>query len=291
MKSAPIPTDFGLLLLRPQRLISLWDMIQFSYHEFQMPYDIVSCGRDKFGKLAAESGQQGKLSQAQKDKLLSRLSEAKNICDKLECALSLEIIRQIEFDYSRPDRFPFCHEVSTTLIHLLNCMGTEMSELHFAFIPKEKAGLFEQGELFGPDVNNAFPEAQDEIKDAGNCIAADLNTAAVFHLMRAAEHGLRSLAIHLKVKIKGQLDYAEWGTVLARIDDKLTAIERKPRGKKKSEELEFYRLIQSECKALKDVWRNNVMHTRGRYNHKEATGVLQRVQDFLVRLAGRVKEP
>jgi hypothetical protein len=266
-------------------------MIQFSYNEFQLPYDLVTWGRNKFGQLAAQSSQQGKLSQAQKDKLLNTLSEAKQTCDKLECALSLEIIRQIEFDYSRPDRFPFYHEASTALIQLLNCMGTEISERHFAFIPKEKARFFEQGRLFGPDVNYAFPEAQDEIRDAGNCIAADLNTAAVFHLMRAAEHGLRSLAKHLKVKIKGQLDYADWGTVLARMDDKLTAIERKPRGKKKSEELEFYRLIQSECKALKDVWRNNVMHTRGRYNHKEATGVLQRVQDFLVRLAGRVKEP
>ena len=38
------------------------------------------------------------------------------------------------------------------------------------------------------------------IKAAGNCIAADLNTAAVYHLMCVIEIGIRDLARLLKVK-------------------------------------------------------------------------------------------
>ena len=67
-------------------------------------------------------------------------------------------------------------------------------------------------------------------------------------------------------------------------------MQNKPRGKKKSEELAFYRLTESELNTLKDVWRNNVMHTRGRYNQAESLGVYIRVQEFMERLAGRVKE-
>src|SRR5208282_2687692 len=64
---------------------------------------------------------------------------------------------------------------------------------HFIYIPSAKTKFFEPLELFGNKVYQNFKSARTEIKDAGNCLAADLNTAAVFHLMRASEFGLRAL--------------------------------------------------------------------------------------------------
>jgi hypothetical protein len=120
-------------------------------------------------------------------------------------------------------------------------------------------------------------------------LAADLDTAAVFHLMLVAEFGLRALAKHLKVKIKRDLEYADWDEVIRGIQAKLDSIKH-PRGKKRQAELEFYRPLLSECSEFKDVWRNNIMHARRRYIHHEALGVFNRVSDFMCRLATRVSE-
>ena len=166
----------------------------------------------------------------------------------------------------------------------------EAGGIQFAFIPADKVEYFEQHDLFGEGVSSAFPSAQPEIKDAGNCLAADLYTAAVFHLMRAAEHGLRALARHLRVKMSVQLEYACWEEVIRAIDKKLVVLRTKSRGKKKSEALEFYRLTLSECEMMKDVWRNPVAHARRRYNEVEAISVCSRVRDFMQRLSERVKE-
>ena len=108
--------------------------------------------------------------------------------------------------------------------------------------------------------------------------------------MRTAEYGLRSLARHLKVKLKKHpIEYAEWGTLAVSISAKIDSLPS-GRGKKKDDDLEFYRGSLSECLFLKDVWRNRVMHTRARYNHSDALGVFLHVKEFMTRLASRVAE-
>ncbi|HZQ47853.1 MAG TPA: hypothetical protein VFC07_12620, partial [Verrucomicrobiae bacterium] len=158
---------------------------------------------------------------------------------------------------------------------------------YFAFIPSQRLIFFEKDSLFGRDVQLKFPSATNEIRDIGNCMALDLHTAAVFHCMRVVEHGLRALAIHLKVKVKYPLEFAEWGVIIKGIDRKLADLQPKARGKKKAEALEFYRLANDDCNMFKDVWRNSVMHTRGRFPEHEALGVFLRVQSFMQRLSQR----
>lgn len=153
-----------------------------------------------------------------------------------------------------------------------------------------RSNFFEQHDLFGEAVSAAFPSAQSEIKDAGNCLAADLHTAAVFHLMRAVEHGLRALARHLKVKAGQPLEYACWEQVIRAIDQRLDKIRLKTRGRKKSAELEFYGRLLMECAYFKDKWRNPVSHARDRYSEAGALDALGHVQDFMKKLAERVKE-
>jgi len=104
--------------------------------------------------------------------------------------------------------------------------------------------------------------------------------------MRAAEIGLRAFASHLRVKIHHPLEFADWGTVINGIKVKLSRLP-KPRGKKRAEALEFYHRTTDACVMLKDVWRNNVMHTRGRHSKEEALAVFDRVRSLLTALAAR----
>ncbi len=180
--------------------------------------------------------------------------------------------------------------IASEIQAVLFSISNETAAIKFAFIPKEVESFFEKDLLFGVEVDDAFPSARLHIKDAGNCLAADLNTAAVFHFMIIAEFGLRALAKHLKVKIKRDLEYADWDEVIRGIEAKIASI-KYPRGKKRQRELEFYRPLASECNEFKDVWRNSIMHARRRYNRYKAMNIFNRVSDFMARLATKVSEP
>jgi hypothetical protein len=165
----------------------------------------------------------------------------------------------------------------------------ELAKRKFAYIPPERVAYFEQEHLFGEAVSKSFPEASKEIGDAGNCLAAWLDTAAVFHLMRAAEIGMRALAGERHVKIKNtSLDWAEWGTLVSALQKKADAIESwKGRSQSKSLALEFYRGAIRELEAFKVEYRNHVMHTRMRLEPKNphrAVSVFSEVRGFMQRL-------
>lgn len=79
----------------------------------------------------------------------------------------------------------------------------------FLFIPAEWSYLYRHdGPLFGERVEDAFPDAHRDIEAAGRCIALDESTAAVFHLMRAAELALQRLANELGVE---NAKWEDWG--------------------------------------------------------------------------------
>ena len=93
--------------------------------------------------------------------------------------------------------------------------------------------------------------------------------------MRAAEHGLRMLARKLKVKLthKGKtqpVEYADWEKVIAAIKDKITAARALPHGPKRQERLENLSDAADHCVFMKDIWRNNISHTRKPYTSAEA---------------------
>jgi hypothetical protein len=170
----------------------------------------------------------------------------------------------------------------------------ELRKQKFAFIPPENAGFFEQEKLFGNAVFEKFPPARVEIKNAGNCLAADLHTAAVFHLMRVAEIGMRALAVHLKVvvhqnKKRVKIEQANWQAIIEAIKDKTQKMRDALSAKnKKTAHLNFYEVLADELYVFKEIWRNNTMHTRNEYNRDEAMGVYGRVRDFMQRLSTKV---
>jgi hypothetical protein len=179
---------------------------------------------------------------------------------------------------------------------LLSAMRGDVDGITCTFIEKSKAQYFEQDDLFGEPGKPFKPLASDainaEIKAAGNCLAADLNTAAVFHLMRVAEHGLHALAVHLGAWPATQtaLKYSEWGRVLEAIGKELNDRRRAlppGRGSAKEKEQMFYDgLLADLAYFLHD--RNPVSHLRGHYEADEALPVLRKVGDFIKRLPPKV---
>jgi hypothetical protein len=149
--------------------------------------------------------------------------------------------------------------------------------------------------IFGEPVRNSFPNAASDIQDAGYCIAVDLNTAAVFHLMHVVEWGLRALAIDVGLadivtdKSKGKtapVEFAQWEQILNQLPEKIDAkVGAMPRGDIKQKAQEFYYSASSEIRGFKEAWRNHVMHTRKSYTREDALAVFSHVQRFMQSLA------
>ncbi len=73
----------------------------------------------------------------------------------------------------------------------------DMMQHKFVQIDKKLSQYFENKNLFDSKVSKAFRNASADIVEAGNCLAVGLDTAAVFHLMRVVEWGLRAFATDL----------------------------------------------------------------------------------------------
>ena len=141
---------------------------------------------------------------------------------------------------------------------------------------------------------DTFPEATADTESAIECYALEQPTAAVFHMMRMAEHGLRAIAKKVGVRLtdKGKpqpLEYATWDKVITAINNKIAAARLLPQGPKKNQKLRFYSDAAENCTYIRDLWRNETSHTRKRYNSAEAWGVINRVRDFMELLANPPK--
>ena len=111
--------------------------------------------------------------------------------------------------------------------------------------------------------------------------------------MRVAEIGLRAFARKLRVSVpkkKGPLEWQDWHTILRAIAHKIDERASKPRGAAKDAAMEFYRGAMCHFESFKDVYRNNVMHTRKHYDTATAASVLSHVREFMERLATKVQE-
>ncbi len=154
------------------------------------------------------------------------------------------------------------------------------------------------GEIFGYPVLGAFPSAEKDIDEAGNCLAAECNTAAVFHLMRVAEVGLRALAVDRNAPFKAKpIDQQEWGTILGFLDGVIKAL-RTEDAKKwanpgiKDVQIRFYSEVVAELRAFNEAWRKHISHARqdAIYDRDYANSVFTHVRAFMQKLAERISE-
>jgi hypothetical protein len=157
----------------------------------------------------------------------------------------------------------------------------ELKHVYFYRTSKQQAQYYNTPQLFGEKVENRFPDAVDDIEGCGKCLAFGLGTAAVMHLMRVVEVGLKGLAASKPLDIP----YApSW-------ESYLTQIQRKIAEKHDKKDLEwkkvehFYRDVSGDLISVKQAWRNPSMHVARKYGVDEAQDIFTAVKRFMERLA------
>jgi len=163
---------------------------------------------------------------------------------------------------------------------------SEMSTHLFLLVPSTHRELFEQElPLFGEEVADRFPDAIKDIKAAGKCMALDQWTAAVFHLMRVLEHGLRDLATRTGATFASGIELENWKNIIDVIEKEIRKQEQLPKSPQKTSDLEFYSKAASQCWHFKEAWRNHVSHSRASYDETDAEEVHLAVGRFMQQLA------
>jgi hypothetical protein len=163
----------------------------------------------------------------------------------------------------------------------------ECDELSFIYVSSGKLKTYDRKDLFGSAVLALFPDAEFDIKEAGNCLALERNTACVFHCMRILEHGLYRLAKKFKVPF----NHKTWSDVILPIEKAIRAISSNPKKKRgwKSDE-QFYSQVALQIMFFKNAWRNYTAHVQFNYGETEAERIFEHVRDFMQYLASKPRK-
>lgn len=174
------------------------------------------------------------------------------------------------------------------LMHLEENLRDDLEFVSFESIPANRVEFY--GKTWGDSVAASFPSATADIQEAGTCFALGRFSAAVFHVVRASEHGLKALA--RAAGVKGQIDMKEWGKLIKSIEEKLVNVPRWNNRKWSANASEFYSGTLADARALKDCWRNVLLHVRKRkpVTEEDAKKAIERGEDFLKRLSSRITE-
>lgn len=174
------------------------------------------------------------------------------------------------------------NEMEACLKELQNRFKDEQERIQYYRLEDAYVRYYGNRSLFGDDVAVCFPGVGDDVEDAGNCLALGQGTAAVFHLMRVMEHGLRAIS-----KMLG-IPYApSWESHLKQIEANIKADHKGKSPEWKRDEA-FFKEVLGDLAAVRIAWRNPTMHIGRRYSQDEAEQVYQAVRLFMQRVAAKL---
>jgi hypothetical protein len=272
----------------PGRLWSLLDMMRVfaqNYLKLGMEIQDIVIVLDQVAvlNLYREEGEpEPTLTAPEKEDLGKTLAVMSRMCGDLGLRISGDLIKAALHD--RP-------QTKREYEQLIRALRAEIDDKLFLFVPSHVAPYYEFDKIISDAAKLAFPTAYNELREGGNAFACGLNTACVFHAMRAAEIGVRALGQTLGVSFPNHpIDLAEWHNILDQSESKITAMKNLRRSAQKDEELHFYSQAATQFRFFKDGWRVRVAHARATFNEAQAKEAIDHVRSFFETISARLKE-
>jgi len=205
-------------------------------------------------------------------------------------------IRTAKYQWDRPLRD---YSTGCEIFHRLQIdIVGELESTKFIEVAIDRADFVDNEKLFGELAFIEFPSARRDIKEAGNCFAAECPTATVFHLMRASEIGLRALARDRNMEFKDKpLEQKEWGHIVTKLDSivkelRETDLKKWAKPEFKEAQLRFYSELVPELRAFNEAWRRHISHadTEAFYDRDSAASIISHVKTFMQKLGSKISE-
>jgi len=151
---------------------------------------------------------------------------------------------------------------------LSDMIKSELQSRVFYYVPGSMRDYYDRNQ-FSDEVINKFPQAITDMKEAGKCFALGRNTAAAFHLVRVAEHGLNVICQEYGIQ-----SCDSWGKILQDLRGYAVDSQRKSR---KSNIMALHARIV----GVKDAWRDDTMHVNRLYDREEVEELFEFVKCFM----------
>lgn len=168
----------------------------------------------------------------------------------------------------RPDCGLSAEGLSAQVNRVRETLIVDLKKVACLWVAKDRADFLDNEHLFGEAVSKAFPSAQKDITEAGNCLAAECTTAAVWHLMRAAEVALRVLVTDRKIPLTGKpVEHREWGDLIGLLDNYVRNLRLTDKAKwqnpfLKEDQARFYNEVTGEFRGFNEAWRRHLSHAQ-----------------------------
>jgi hypothetical protein len=217
------------------------------------------------------------------------------MCQKARLTESLGMTNRIQARFLRKLHYG---DLRASLEELRGLMLSEFAKRNLFIAPEDRLSYYNSDRLFGNEVYDAFPSARMDIKEAGNCWLFGRNNAVGYHLMCAAEVGLRALANDRDVEIAKNLaplplELAQWGELIGGLEQKISLITPKRWGNTllREDALVFYNKSLREARSFNDGVRRHLAHARAElYEDDETEALMGHARRFMQALAKKISE-
>ena len=185
--------------------------------------------------------------------------------------------------------------LNTLKASILKCLKNkkllQVSHNRFEFVDEDA--------LFGELVKQQYPTASRDLVAAADCFAAECPTAAVFHLMRAMEVGLRSLARDRRIPFSDKPTVEkDWRQILRALETVVLALRAAPLSNwggvqvLKDRQINFYSGLARELRQFEDAWKSYLYchYPPTFYSRDQAATILEGVRALLQSLAVHISE-
>jgi hypothetical protein len=217
---------------------------------------------------------------------LDTLRELRRALVALDANISLILLDSIMAHVADFSKEVFCANIN----ELSRRVKDEFSTVKLLHVQEPMVRYYQPREpLFGSEFEEKFGSSLFDLDESAKCLALGRPTAAVFHLMRIMEIGVRATARCLQVPDPTKPNERNWGHILA---ETRKAIEAKwPTGAvRMSGDRALFEDLYASLDAVKNPWRNATMHVERTYTEDQAEHILVAVKGFMMKLASRCDE-
>jgi hypothetical protein len=223
----------------------------------------------------------GSLNQSDKTKIRMLLEKAADDCKSCDMRCTL---LQIERMQNGLKASIVTHaDLAISLGELLRRLSDEAKLSRCLVMSQDEADLYTSAQPFGPEIEDRFPAAVNDISEAARCLACGRGTATVFHLMRVMEVGLKEVAQILEIP-----NAPSWESYLTQIQTRIDA-KYKAKGIQWKKHERIFRDVAAHLYAVKVAWRNPTMHIVNHYSPEQAEAIFNSVKGFMRSLSTEIQ--
>lgn len=280
------------------RLVSLWDIVNlFDAPKLLIALQTISSTQGQLSILVRMGQGNQRPDEVHYQKVIEQLTYLRDVCH----ASGLEdsrIVINLALGRLNDPRGTDSSSISAGLTHVCESVIREGGKRYYLQVLPDRVEYLEQSTLFGFEVALAFPSAMRDVQDAGNALAAECCTAAVFHVMRAAEVALRALALDRQVQYPdASLSSKQVGDLLSALDGKMADMRKAdaklwPSRDIKDAQINFYHRAIVEFRDFNEAWRKHMAHAHegANYDRDAAKSILGHVRGLMIVLAEKISE-